>query len=190
MEARNRALSGRWVRSIPTDYVLTPLVLLLVITFGLWRVNRKQRHALSKAEQQPKVDDEDSRFVTHYGVWWKPYPESDYMEDFPYCPCCEPHQKLVQTDWYPEEKFKCPKTNTVVQLFDGIPWKLEKVRERLYDGYFGRHRLDEPFHKELCRLKELHPDREESTLLPEVLQSVPFDRPPQKGSRSPTCPLR
>ena len=155
-----------WVRRIPTDYVLTPFVLLLVFTLALWRVNQKQRHELKKVEQQPKVDDDESRLVTHYGVWWKLYPDSDYMEDFPYCPCCEPPQKLVQTDWYPDEKFKCPKSGTVVQLYDGIPWKLEKVRKELYDAYFGRRRLDEPFFRELRRLKELHPDRDESGLLP------------------------
>ena len=53
-----------WVRRIPTDYVLTPFVLLLVFTLALWRVNQKQRHELKKVEQQPKVDDDESRLVT------------------------------------------------------------------------------------------------------------------------------
>jgi hypothetical protein len=33
-----------WVRMVPTDYVLTPFVLLIVITGALWRINRKQKH--------------------------------------------------------------------------------------------------------------------------------------------------
>lgn len=168
-----------WVRSIPTDYVLTPFVLLLVITFGLWRVNRKQKHELKKVEEQPKVADDESRLVTHYGVWWKLYPDSGYMEDFPYCPCCQPPRKLVQTEWYPDEKFKCPSTGTEIKLYDGIPWKLEEVRKRLYDAYFGPRGLDEPFFKELRRLKDLYPDRDEKDLLRTVLQAPPFDRLPQ-----------
>ena len=167
-----------WVRSIPTDYVLTPFVLLLVAAFVLVRINAKQRRDLQKIVEQPTLDDEESTMVTHYGVWWKIYPESDYMEDFPYCPCCSPPKKLVQTEWHPEEKFKCSATATEVQLFDGIPWKLEEVRQRLRRAYFEGQGIEEPFLKELRRLKELHPDESEPSLLRSVMKIHPFNRLP------------
>ncbi len=167
-----------WVRTIPTEYVLTPLVLLLVITGALLRINRKQKRDLQKVVEQPRVDDEEFRMVTHYGVWWKLYPDSDYMEDFPYCPCCSPPRKLVQSEWHPDEKFKCPNTGTEVQLFDGIPWKLVEVRGRLYDAYFGGQEIEETFLKEMRRLKELHPDQNESSLLRSAFQIPPFNRLP------------
>ena len=90
------------VRRVPTDYILTPLVLLIVVAGALWNVNRRQRRQLSQIQQQPQTNDRPGRFVTHLGVWWKIYPESDYIEDFPYCPCCDPPKKLVQTEWYPK----------------------------------------------------------------------------------------
>lgn len=167
-----------WVREIPTDYVLTPFVLVAVFAFALIRINHKQRQDLQKIVEQPKLDNKESRMVTHYGVWWKLYPESDYMEDFPYCPCCSPPRKLVQIEWHPEEKFKCPSTGTEVQLFDGIPWELEKVRSRIYDAYFGGQGIEEPFLKEFRRLKELNPEKAEKELLADIFKISPFNRLP------------
>ena len=106
------------VRSIPSDYFLTPLVLLLVLFVALLRINRTQHEQLSKLKQEPDKDERDARFVTHLGVWWKIYVDSEYIEDFPYCACCEPRLKLVQTEWHPDEVFKCPKTNTELKLYD------------------------------------------------------------------------
>jgi len=178
-----RGLRAR-VRSIPTDYVLTPLVLLVIVTIALWRINRKQRHQLKTIQEPATLGDHATRFVTHYGVWWKIYPDSDYLEDFPYCPCCQPPRKLVQTEWYPDEAFRCPQTSTEVKLYDGVPQKLAEVRARLYETYFGPSRLHEPFFKELRRLRELHPDRPNGELLKSILGSAPFDLLPDKDRES------
>ncbi len=169
-----------WVRTIPTDYVLTPLVLLLVIVVTLWKINRKQRKQLSQIQQQPQVTHADSRFVTHYGVWWKLYPEAEHIEDFPYCPCCEPRKKLVQLEWYPDEVFKCPTTGTQVKLFDGIPRKLRDILGSLYGSYFGGEQLENRLGREFRRLKELHPDKDEMEVLRLAFAAEPFDRIPKE----------
>lgn len=167
-----------WVRSIPTDYVLTPLVLLLVGLVVVLRINQKQRHQLSLLETKAPNDDEESRFITHYGVWWKIYKDSEYIEDFPYCTCCEPRQKLVQTEWSPEEIYKCPKTDTELKLFDNIPWEKETVLKNLYESYFGSSRLEEIMFREFNRIKSLHPDKEEKEILKDVLKVEPLNRIP------------
>ncbi len=167
------------VRTIPADYVLTPLVLLLVGVGALWNVNRRQRRQLSQIQQQPQTRDEDSRFVTHLGVWWRIYPELDYIEDFPYCPCCEPRKKLVQTEWYPDEVFKCPVSGTEIKLYDAVPRKLHDVLKGLYQSYFGSDRFEEELMREFRRLKELTPEGDEGELLRRVFAVDPFSRIPK-----------
>lgn len=168
------------VRTIPTDYILTPLVLLLVVLGVVLRINYKQRQRLSRLETQPPSGDEESRFVTHYGVWWKIYPESEYIEDFPYCPCCQPRQKLVQTEWYPNEIYKCPKTATEVKLYDHIPREKEQVLRRLYRSYFGSSSVEEIMFREFNRLKRLQPNKDEREIAREVLNVEPLDKLPKE----------
>lgn len=169
-----------WVRSIPTDYVLTPLVLILVVLFVVVRINLKQRKQLGELQVTSARPDEASVFVTHYGVWWKIYYDSEYVEDFPYCSCCDPHQKLIQKEWYPDEIYFCPKTKTEYKLFDHIPWQKEKVLENLYSGYFGGHNIARMLFETHRRIKELHPGLEELELLKRVLSEKPFDRIPEE----------
>jgi len=166
------------VRMVPTDYVLTPLVLLIVIVCVLLRINYKQRVKLSKFERKTPEDDKKFRFVTHCGVWWKIYPDSDYIEDFPYCPCCEPKKKLVQVEWYPDEVFKCPATGTKVKLYNKVPVKRNWVLDTLYNTYFkdrGKY-LEDILRREYRKLKELHPKKEDNDIL-----KIIFERPPLKN---------
>jgi hypothetical protein len=100
------------VRRIPTDYVLTPLVLLVIAVAVLFRITRKQRLQLAQFTQPNPHGDNDSALVTHFGVWWRVHRDDEYIEDFPYCSCCDPHRKLVQTAWHPDEVFMCPHTKT------------------------------------------------------------------------------
>ena len=167
-----------WVRQIPTDYVLTPLVLVLVVLAAVTRITFQQRKELRKFSEQPRSNDDEGRLVTHYGVWWKIYSDAQYMEDFPYCSCCTPPKKLVQTEWHPDEKFKCSSTGTEFQLYDGIPWPLEKARDDLYSAYFKGDGLDHQFQKELRRIKTLNPEMPEPDLLKSIVRAEPFCRMP------------
>lgn len=169
-----------WVRQIPTDYVLTPFVLLFVITGALWHVNRKQQRQLSQIESQPRHDAKESRLVTHLGVWWKVYPDAEYIEDFPYCPCCDPPKKLVQIEWHPDEQFKCPTSGTVVKLFDRVPRNLNDVLGSLHQAYFGGGRLHEHLHREFRRLKELSPDENDTAVFRRVFDVEPFNQIPKQ----------
>lgn len=155
-----------WVREIPTDYVLTPLVLLIIAIAVLLRINKQQIDELSKLQEVPMRDEADARFVTHLGVWWKVYLESEYIEDFPYCSCCEPRLKLVQTDWYPDEVFKCSKTDTEYKLYEGVPRKKDDILDSLYTSYFKgfASQFQREFYGEYHRLKELQPDIPEKEL--------------------------
>jgi hypothetical protein len=167
-----------WVRQIPTDYVLTPFVLVLVALAAITRITLRQRKELRKFAEQPDDMDDEGRLVTHYGVWWKIYPDAQYMEDFPYCSCCSPPKKLVQTEWHPEEKFKCSVTSTEYQLFDGIPWPLEKARENLYSAYFKGEWLHDHFQREMRRIKTLNPEMPDRELVGSIVKAEPFNRLP------------
>lgn len=162
-----------YVRTIPTDYVLTPLVLLLIALVALVRINRKQSAALDEIRKEPKRKNErEARFVTHLGVWWKLYLDSEYIEDFPYCPCCDPRMKLVQTEWHPDETYICPKTKVVYKLFDRVPRERADVLPQLYAAYFRG--FGQNFHMEyiteLRRIKALKPDIDDAALTRELFK--------------------
>jgi hypothetical protein len=164
------------IRQIPSDYFLTPLVLLLIVFGVLLKINRKQQSQLSKLKQVPEKDEQEARFVTHIGVWWKVYPDSEYIEDFPYCTCCEPKLKLVQTEWHPDEVYKCPKTNTEYKLYDKIPREKERILESLYSVYFHHfpNRFQNKYLAEFERKKELCPDIPESELTEQLFEMKPL----------------
>jgi len=171
------------VRAIPSDYFLTPLVLLLVLFAVLLKIYLSQQKQLSKLQQEPEIDKDDARLVTHLGVWWKIYPEKEYIEDFPYCACCDPRVKLVQTEWHPDEQFKCPKTGTEYKLFDKIPREREQVLSSLYEGYF--HGFPAQFKKayssELRKLKELKSYMDETELTKKLFGMKPLSLiPPEE----------
>jgi len=169
-----------WVRAIPTDYVLTPAVLLFVILIVLVRINLKQQQRLSQLETKPEKDEAQAKFVTHLGVWWKLYPETEYIEDFPYCSCCEPRTKLVQVEWNPDERYKCPKTNAEYKLYDTIPSRRDVVLESLYSAYF--HSFGSQFEKryrgELRKIKELNPGMSNREISERLFQLEPLRRIP------------
>lgn len=164
------------VRSIPSDYFLTPLVLLLILFAVLLRINRSQQEQLSKLKQEPDKDERDARLVTHLGVWWKIYLDSEYIEDFPYCPCCDPKLKLVQTDWDPDEVFKCSKTGTEYKLYDKMPRERRQVLESLYSTYFNalHPRLHKNYLSKFRRIKELHPDMPEAEITKKLFELKPL----------------
>ena len=171
-----------WVRLIPTEYVLTPFVLLLIASIALIRINRKQQEKISKFEREPRKDERDAKFVTHLGVWWKIYRDSEYIEDFPYCACCVPGRKLVQTEWHPDEIYKCSKTDTEYKLYDGVPQGRQDILKRLYRVYFeglgtqfGLH-----FRSERNRLKELYPDISNQRLTEKLFAMEPLCKIPKE----------
>lgn len=171
-----------YVRTIPTDYVLTPFVLVLITLVALIRINRKQSAALDQIKQEPKKKDErDARFVTHLGVWWKLYADSEYIEDFPYCSCCDPHFKLVQTEWHPDEIYICPTTKVAYKLYDRIPRERTEVLNQLYSTYFRA--LSLRFHSryvsERQRLKALKPELDGIALTRELFKLQPLSNIPE-----------
>lgn len=175
----------KWVRQLPTDWILTPLVFLLVIVAILLRVNHKQRIKLSDFERQIPSDEKNAKFITHLGVWWKIHFDAEYIEDFPYCPCCEPKKKLLQTEWFPDEKYKCPITNTEIKLFDEIPRKKSDILESLYNAYFRGFSVqtETQIHKELNRYRELNPSADKRALLNHLFTIYPFNNIPHKEQK-------
>lgn len=165
-----------WVRLIPTDYVLTPSLLLLVILVVLVRINRKQEERLFLLQSEPEKDEGQAKFVTHLGVWWKIYLDAEYIEDFPYCPCCAPRMKLVQTECHPDEKYKCPKTNTEYKLYDKIPRERDDVLHSLYSAYFQDFgdRFRRRYFAELDKIKELNPAISNRELSERLFQLEPL----------------
>lgn len=164
------------VRSVPSDYFLTPLVLLLILFAVLLRIHRKQQDELSQLKQEPEKDEREARFVTHFGVWWKVYPDSEYIEDFPYCACCDPKMKLVQTEWHPDETFKCPRNGTEYKLYDKVPRERGQVLESLHETYFHGLRLQfqNDYLAEFKRIKELSPELSELEITENLFELQPL----------------
>lgn len=148
------------VREVPSEYFLTPLVLVMIALGALLRITFNQRRAISDLEQVPLKDEKDARLVTHLGVWWKVYTDTEYIEDFPYCPCCEPHVKLVQKEWHPDEVYECPVTKTEIKLYDGVPRERDDILQSLYRTYFKGlpPQLRERYLEEFHRIKALEDD--------------------------------
>ena len=171
-----------WVRDIPTDYVLTPLVLLVVVLGVLIRINQKQKEELSKFQEEPVADESDARFVTHVGVWWKIYTDSEYIEDFPYCSCCNPRMKLVQIGWHPDEIYKCQTTDTKYKLYDKIPREKKSILESLYSAYFRGlgGQFESRYYDEIQRLKELNSDIDDLELCNKLFELGPLSKIPDK----------
>jgi hypothetical protein len=169
-----------WVRGIPTDYVLIPFVFLIVILAVVLWINHKQRQQLKLFQINPTDGNNGLEFITHFGVWWKVDFNSEYIEDFPYCPCCNPKQKLVFVDSYPLEKLKCPKTNIEIKLYDSFQWSKENALNQLYESYFGSRKMEEHFFGEYNRLKQLNPEKQESALLSDIFELAPFNKIPKK----------
>ena len=172
----------KWVREVPTDWVLTPFVLVLILLAVFIVISYKQKKRIVKLEREPLKDERDVRFVTHYGLWWRLYFDSEYIEDFPYCTCCNPKIKLAQIEWYPDEIYECPNTKAQFKLFDEIPRKRSDVLNGLYETYFrgfGR-RFSEEFSGEYHRLKELGPDISEEELFKKLFQMPPLNKIPKE----------
>ena len=115
-------------------------------------------------------------------MWWKVFDDIGYVEDFPYCPCCEPHKKLVQTDWYPDEVFRCPTTGTEVKLYDEVPRKRREVLDYLYRAYCKSRgeQLEEYLFKRRKSLRDLHPDKQDEELTEIQFREPPLERLPKQ----------
>jgi len=170
------------VRKIPTDWVLTPLLLLIIIIVVLIIILYKQRVKLRSFTQSPVATDEPGRFVTHCGVWWRIFDKYSYIEDFPYCPCCEPPKKLVQIKSYPFEEYKCPATETEVKLWDDFPRKRNEVLRGLRRGYFKSpgEQLETQLLKRSELLRRLYPEKGKKDLVQMLLQEKPLNRLPKQ----------
>lgn len=170
------------VRQIPTDWVLTPFVLILIILGVLIKINLKQKQRIIKLEREPLKDERDARFVTHFGLWWKIFFDSEYIEDFPYCTCCDPKMKLGQIEWHPDEVYQCPQTKAQFKLFDEIPRKRNKILRVLYTIYFKGfgNRFRERFYNERSLLKKLNPDISNDELFDKLFQMSPLDKLPRE----------
>lgn len=168
------------VRQIPTDYVLTPLILLMVVVVVLLVVMRKQRAKLEAITKQPRPKGDGGRLVTHCGVWWMVDEGTGYIEDFPYCPCCEKKKKLIQTEWYPDEVYRCPATGTEIKLFDEVPRKRRDIIESLYRAYCKTpgEQLEMHLFKKHKLLRELHPDEDEQDTLKRLFRESVLSKLP------------
>ncbi len=169
-----------WVRGIPTEWVLTPFLLLLVLLAVFIMITWKQHQRIQDIEQQPPSKNEEGRFVSHYGLKWLMYWDSGYMEDFPYCTCCDKPSRLVQTEWVEDEQFQCPITKVDYKIFDEFPRKRNEVIRVLFSAYFERlpGNWESLFSAKLLAKKELNPDMDEESLTRWLFSERPLNRIP------------
>lgn len=168
----------KFVRNIPSDWIILPFVFFSVL---LLLIIHKQRGRLKHIEKHAPPESEKGYLITHCGVWWKIYDESQYIEDFPYCPCCDHKKKLVQTEWYPDEVYKCPSTGVEVKLYDEVPRKRNQILNLLYKSYFtgGRKDFEKFLLKSFERRKTLNPDKKDREILEEMFAKTPLKNIPK-----------
>lgn len=157
------------------------VALLGVVAYLAHRVRRLKSEAKTSEAREPVPADHHSELmlVTHLGVWWKVDRTIGYIEDSPYCPCCEPPRKLVQTDWHPKERFRCPHTGTEVGLYrDGIPILLKSALSSLHATYDHGKGLEDHLWKEYMRLSGLSPEATPGELVARAFELVPMNRVP------------
>ncbi len=174
-----------WINSIPTVWIFTPFLFLLVVSIVLIRIAYSQRLKPTKLEQLPMLEGAEQDFITHYGVWWRIHHDSNYIEDFPYCACCDNRRKLVQIEWYPDEVYKCSSTGTTFKLFDGVPRKRSDVITQLVDAYFRDSGLNlmKFLTDEANRIKDLNPKITEKEILDKLFKQTPLSRVPESDRR-------
>ena len=164
------------IRKIPSDYILWPLLILLIILVILFKIIHRQHRKILDLKG-------NFRFISHFGVWWKIFDKGEYIEDFPYCPCCEPKIKLIQTNWYPHETFECPKSNKKISLYcDGIPRERGFLLDGLYRIYFQSFdgRVRSKVFLELNRIKKLNPEITDKELTQKLFDLSPLCHMPKK----------
>ena len=166
-----------WVNSLSPNLLFTITFGLTLSMLALAVLYFKQRGKILKLERFKN----SGTLITHWGVWWRIYHERHFIEDMPYCPCCETPQKLVQIEWHPDEVYKCANKGTEIKLFDAVPRKRRQLLETLYDMYFPkRNRSFVDFmYSEMSRLKELNPDWTEEKLLEHFRTVKPLSKIPQ-----------
>jgi hypothetical protein len=169
-----------WVNSLPPSLLFSCVVSLLLALLVSIFFNFKQRRKFSTLKHLEETS--SNELITHWGVWWKIDRDSHFIEDMPYCPCCEPPQKIVQTEWHPDEVYKCPSKGTVLQLFDSVPRKRQQLLESLYSMYFPiRNRgFFDHMNSEMARLKELHPEWADEDMLKYFRANKPLSRIPRE----------
>lgn len=178
------ALLRGWVSTLPPE----PLVVLLLaaaawLVWAFIRI-RSLESGIAAATTVAEKRDESRQpdrmeFVTHFGLWWRIDRDQPYVEDCPYCPCCDSPRKLVQISWHPEVKFKCPQTGTEAQIFDHVPIGLSEALSTLYGTYGNQgQRLDQHVRRQLARIKALDPKADESELARRVFELTPLNRIP------------
>jgi hypothetical protein len=58
-------------------------------------------------------------YRAHYGVWWRLNARTGFVEEMPYCACCEPKTLLNAKEWFPDLVLVCPATKTEYRLYEG-----------------------------------------------------------------------
>ena len=170
----------QFVEGAPAEpFAWVVVALFGVVAYQAYRIMRLKSEAKIPEVREPvPVDQPKLTLVTHLGVWWNVDRTSGYVEDFPYCPCCEPPRKLVQTDWHPE-KFRCPHTGTEVGLYhEGFPESLKDALSSLHRAYDAGMNLEQHLWKEYGRLQGLSPEATPEELVDRVFGLIPMNRVP------------
>ncbi|MDP3147536.1 MAG: hypothetical protein Q8N83_00275 [Ignavibacteria bacterium] len=171
-----------WIDKIPSIILFSSNILIIVILFFYIYLNRKHKKIISEITKKPPKDLTQIRFVTHLGLWWKIYEDGNYIEDFPYCPCCDDKKKLVQVEWYPDEIYICPESKTRIKLFDTVPRKRNEILDTLYRAYF--HDVNVNFElllvKEFKRIKTLNPNFSDSEIINQMFTETVLKKLPSE----------
>ncbi|MBU1575650.1 MAG: hypothetical protein KJ869_00395, partial [Candidatus Edwardsbacteria bacterium] len=170
-----------FIKVMPAEIIIGLLILAIisVVFFSRKYINQKKLY-----NDLQKVNKNNSyQFVSRFGAFWKLFYDDNYIEDFPYCTCCEPKQVLSIVKWYPNEEYKCSKTGNIISLFDAFYISKTQALESLrwkYSKNKNNYAIGDMFLQEYNRLKELSPETQEKELLAAVFNNKPFERIPKK----------
>ncbi|HSC11193.1 MAG TPA: hypothetical protein VLC97_09490 [Rhodanobacteraceae bacterium] len=153
-------------------YAVVVILALCLFFEWRWRVLRKRLKIWQPGE---------SDFQPYGGVLWKVFPRDGYVEESPYCTCCDPPRVLGSTEI--ADRFaplRCPIQATELNIVvDGFARPVRDTWDAISKAWFHEV-LERELTTTYFRLKELHPDDDETALLKRVFGEEPQNRIPKR----------
>lgn len=167
------------INSIPSHYLLTLIIVLALYILYLNIIAFRRNRIFKNLERQSRLREEpEDRLITHFGVWWKINDTIEWIEDFPYCSCCEPKNKLIQREGFPNELYHCWKTKTEYKVYGegGIPITREQALKGLRYSYFEKPKdeVRNEVEEEFAGIKKDNPSLSDESILRKLLEKPPF----------------
>lgn len=123
----------------------------------------------------------ESEFQSYGGVLWKVFPFARYVEQSPYCTCCDPPRVLARNgDILGDQNLlTCPVSGRNLHIVNnGAPRRVEASWELVTTSWF--HNFGKILLEETARQRELHPHESDKEIFRRVMRCAPQKKIPRR----------